>query len=701
MGPYRAAHELYWRAGWRGVLPLPPRAKHPPPRGWTGRGAPYPSWPDVHAWADSTERDGNIALRLPDGVIGLDVDDYWDRAGGASLDELVRKLGELPPTWTSTARDDRSGIRLYRVPTGLRWPGQAAPGIEIIQEAHRYAVVWPSMHPEVGKIYRWGGPPMFTGEVPDVRALPHMPPAWVEYVTGLVMSGPALEPAELDDSEAGEWLSDCRSGEACPPVLDVFSRATETLSSREVRGSRHELTRDASRAIAGYGGEGHAGARGALAMLRDAFLAALEGERGRNPESEWLRMLGGAVRLAAARNPAPRQACDCALMAGEGVQFDVGELNNSQSSIESYDNGSVTNDGEGGAAAQVATTPLDLTDVLASRLLTAAQLRDQPAPAALIDGLLTLDSASWLIARSGSYKSFVALDWAGHVAAGRVWMGREVACGPVVYVVAEGVGGMGPRIRAWEARNGEMCAGRDGVHFVPFPVQAAREDHWAALVAVCERLSPALVILDTQARITVGLDENDNSQMGRFVEAVERLRRACGACVLVVHHIGRNGQDARGASAIDGAQDAELRLTRTADRRVVLTVDKSRNAADDVRVELELYLCELDDGSSLVVGAPLSGPAEPDWRANLTINQLTLVDIMTGIFPGVGATKAELKSEARKRGRRDLLTSAELAPMGESAFRRAWDSLVTSGRFAKVINSQRFVINEVDNEVSE
>ncbi len=164
MGPFRAACEAYWVAGWRGLLPLPPRAKAPPPAGWTGRGAPYPSWADVHAWADGPEGEGNIAIRLPDGLIGLDVDDYMDRAGGAHLDELTRRLGVLPPTWVSTARDDRSGIRLFRVPTGLRWPGQAAPGIEIIQATHRYAVVWPSIHPSTGRAYRWVG--LNDGEVP-------------------------------------------------------------------------------------------------------------------------------------------------------------------------------------------------------------------------------------------------------------------------------------------------------------------------------------------------------------------------------------------------------------------------------------------------------------------------------------------------------------------------------------------------------
>jgi hypothetical protein len=95
----------------------------------------------------------------------------------------------------------------------------------------------------------------------------------------------------------------------------------------------------------------------------------------------------------------------------------------------------------------------------------------------------------------------------------------------------------------------------------------------------------------------------------------------------------------------------------------VLEIDKSRHAADDARVELELFVAQLDDGgTSLVVGPPLSAlPPGPDWRENLTLNQATLVEVLADIFPVVGATKAELKAETLKRPRRKLDGSSECA----------------------------------------
>jgi hypothetical protein len=399
-------------------------------------------------------------------------------------------------------------------------------------------------------------------------------------------------------------------------------------------------------------------------------------------------MVRGAVgKLVASTR---RDVCDCEALSGAGLDFDPysGPDALPMPSLAS----TLASDANGITLDATQALSIDLADALISRLLGPAELRDRPAPPWLIDGLLSLNSSSWLIAAPASYKSFVALDWAAHVGAGRPWLGRTVAPGGVLYVVAEGVAGMGPRIRAWEQRYGRMP---ESVRFLPMPVQIGKAEQWAALVEAVRRLEPALVVLDTQARITVGLDENDNTAMGEVVDAIERLRKAAGSCVLVVHHLGRNGQHARGASAIDGAQDTELRLTRTSDLRAVLEVDKSKNATDDVRIEVELYKIDLDNGgSSLIVGEPLTSAASlaPDWAANLTINQATLVDIMIDIFPAVGATKAELKGESRRRVRYGF-SGEVLDPMTESSYRRAWDALVESGRFIRVEGTQRYLVD--------
>jgi hypothetical protein len=233
--------------------------------------------------------------------------------------------------------------------------------------------------------------------------------------------------------------------------------------------------------------------------------------------------------------------------------------------------------------AEVVTPAVDAVDALIAEMLTPAQIALHPAPRPLIKGLLTFDSESWLIGEPGSKKSFVGLDMAGHVATGKPWQGLKVTQTRVVMIVAEGAGGSGLRISAWEQTYGPMG---DEVFILPRPVQAANLTAWAVLVEACRRLTPGMVVIDTQARVTVGLEENSAKEMGIYVEAVRAIREATGACVLTVHHTGRKGGDARGSSAIDGAQSTELKVKALDGMRGELITEKQKDL--ELRPKMDL-----------------------------------------------------------------------------------------------------------------
>lgn len=194
--PYASAARACFRAGYS-PLPLPPGQKWPPPKGWTGAGAPMADLNQVRRWARSDPA-GNIALRLPDDVIGIDLDLYPDPSKDhpavermAAWDAVLGQLGPMPESPRATSRDDGiSGIRLYRVPSGWKGAGilpaapvceghplpggrEARPGDpvspgEVIQHHHRYMVAPPSVHPS-GRRYRWHG-----GNLPAVSGLPSL-----------------------------------------------------------------------------------------------------------------------------------------------------------------------------------------------------------------------------------------------------------------------------------------------------------------------------------------------------------------------------------------------------------------------------------------------------------------------------------------------------------------------------------------------
>ena len=71
-----------------------------------------------------------------------------------------------------------------------------------------------------------------------------------------------------------------------------------------------------------------------------------------------------------------------------------------------------------------------------------------------------------------------------------------------------------------------------------------------------------LLIIDTLSRYSTGIDENSNSDMAKLVETVtNELSVPLDCSVLLVHHTGKIGTSARGASSLNGALDAEWSLT--------------------------------------------------------------------------------------------------------------------------------------------
>jgi hypothetical protein len=237
---------------------------------------------------------------MPPNVLGIDVDDYKDKPGAAVLDALQEQHGPLPPTWTSSSRGGRSGIRFYRVPEGLRWPGVLGPGIETIRFDHRYAVAWPSLHPE-GGTYRWTQPDgsIALEAIPTVDELPALPHTWVEALTGGLLSTDQPR-ADLRRTEIDSWLYGHEQGAPCRVMSTVLERGLSALQSGT---SRHDAALALTNRLCWLAGEGHTGVESTLARACFHFtkVTADRFERG-----EWDRMVDGAVRLSAAAHPNPQ-----------------------------------------------------------------------------------------------------------------------------------------------------------------------------------------------------------------------------------------------------------------------------------------------------------------------------------------------------------------------------------------------------------
>lgn len=229
-------------------------------------------------------------------------------------------------------------------------------------------------------------------------------------------------------------------------------------------------------------------------------------------------------------------------------------------------------------------------------------LEDIPDPEPLIDGFVYRDTLVRTFGPPKSLKSFVTLDMAAHVSLGHEWHGRRVTQGKVLYVVAEGLRGVKKRRDAWNEHHGTEMK----VQFYPKAVQISDDEEMYRLISYCLVHQIAYVVFDTQARCTVGVEENDNTEMGQIVASLDILKQQTGACVHLVHHsVGSDDTKARGATAWDGAVDAEFMVKRNKEDRtqvkVITKFQKDIGEADDV----ELHTLEV--AASLVLEGVAGG----------------------------------------------------------------------------------------------
>lgn len=339
--PYWQTAQTYFDAGWS-PIPLPFKQKSPVPDNVTGSTAPYVTAEQVARWlgrkrlgvsfrgrpemakaGNLSFMPGNIALRMPVNVLGIDVDLYDGKAGAETLRDACERWGELPPTWMSTSRRDGSGIRYFQVPPGLKWR-DVGPGVETIKWYHRYAIVMPSVHDITGKRYVWITPDglRVVDEFPSVDELPMLPALWVGGLTdgnAYVGSGDA---GDIDYESAVSWLVEFGAGEMCSTMHGTLAKYTRSVRSAGEDGGAHDQARDGAWAILGDAGLGHTGAEEAIRQLGAVFLTAVSSRRSSTAAGEWRRIVikgVGKVRTELARGGDASLSDPCSMFSDSPV----------------------------------------------------------------------------------------------------------------------------------------------------------------------------------------------------------------------------------------------------------------------------------------------------------------------------------------------------------------------------------------------
>lgn len=322
-GVFSSSSSLYAAAGWTCVIPVPAETKFPPPEGYTGaNGADTP--PGLLAqWSANGYGNHSIALRMPFGIIGIDVDHYTKngkvKAGNDVLTARETAWGPLPATWCSTARGSQAGpgpsrILFYRVPP-QRYATKLGPDIEIIQHHHRYAVVSPSPHSDIGETYRWYGPDgtQANGHVPGPGELPELPQAWVEHLAeGAAGITPAAAAASDGRAMIAELLQDERG--FCVDTFNAQAEALRILAKTDV-GSRHDAMTERVYHVVLLGAEGHPGIGTVLRELLICWEELTDGE-GRQKEFRDMVLTAGRKAVTSIGAVTPFGYDPCSVMRG-------------------------------------------------------------------------------------------------------------------------------------------------------------------------------------------------------------------------------------------------------------------------------------------------------------------------------------------------------------------------------------------------
>lgn len=319
--------------------------------------------------------------------------------------------------------------------------------------------------------------------------------------------------------------------------------------------------------------------------------------------------------------------------------------------------------------------PDEALAVFLRRFLTVEQMDSLPPLVPLVDGVLDMDTVNRVVGRSNHGKTFVMVDLACRVVTGTPWNGRAVRQGLVVYMAAEGAHGLRKRVRAWEEANG-LSVG-PGLLVLPEPVQVTHEDTWKLFRRAVRHLGPVLVVLDTQARITVGAEENAAKDMGIMVEQLERLRREGGACVALVHHLGHSGDQGRGSSSVIAAMSTEIRVERTDSGEVKVVCAKQKDHEFFPDFTGELVPVESTDSAALSWPEtdPFDDPGTPErsWPERVVI-------MVQRSFPTLGMTQAQCLSAC--------YGAYEVPQKRRSAVRNGWDRAVSRGLLVPVLDAE-------------
>ena len=528
---------FYAGLGWS-VVPVRP-AEKVPAIPWSGFQQARPTMAQIDDWFAV----GGYGIGIVTGRIsGIFVLDFDGETGQELLTRLEREHGPLPPTVSALTPGGGIHLLFQHPGTPVATRKHVLPGLDIRGDGG-FIVAHPSVHKN-SRRYQW-----------DADA----------------------HPEDVAIAAAPQW------------VLDLVGKASASAGATATPPAVHTLQPGP------LGLPTSVIADGRESYMRDTILAVLRAMRDK------LARLPTADELFAEVWPQYSRKVDLS-RPGRGADEVMAKI---RYTLRRVDAGAVAALqplawSPGASPAADAQTPPKACPLVFPTLDIPA-LSTMPPVEWLIDDIITAEGFGITYGPPASLKSFLLISWALHIASGTPWLDHKVRQGGVLYVAGEGVRGMGRRVRAWLRHHG-----MEGVD-LPFrllpasvnltdPEQLARLVRTAVATAAEEGTPIAMVVIDTVARAIPGADENSAQDMGRFVAAIEHIKAHVACHVHGVHHSGKDpDRGARGSSALLGAVDTMIRVTREEDQ-ITVAVEKQKDDDEAKPFHLQIERVDLSHG---------------------------------------------------------------------------------------------------------
>lgn len=207
------------------------------------------------------------------------------------------------------------------------------------------------------------------------------------------------------------------------------------------------------------------------------------------------------------------------------------------------------------------------------------------------------DSLVMIYAEPGVGKSFFALSFALEVARGGEWLGTPLTPEPVLYLAGERLSTLRDRCEAWTRYHREELPQR---FFMPefngHAPHLSEEDTVEAISLLIKEQGIKLVIIDTYATLTAGINENSSEDTGPTMASLSKLREStCGGTVAVVHHSGKNKANGpRGSTAFMASADIAIKISSGGDRQISAAVEMTNSGTKPLEEWYEIETVPLE-----------------------------------------------------------------------------------------------------------